>query len=32
MENLRKMTPNTPEYQELYQNIIRVGEYPVQTP
>lgn len=30
MENLRKLKPNSPEYQQLYQNIIRVGEYPVQ--
>lgn len=32
MENLRNLTPNTPEYQQLYQNIICVGEYPVQAP
>ena len=30
MENLKKLKPNSPEYQQLYQNIIRVGEYPVQ--
>jgi hypothetical protein len=29
MENLRKLKPNSPEYQELYQNIVRVGEYPI---
>jgi hypothetical protein len=29
MEQLKKLKPNTPEYQQLYQNIIRVGEYPV---
>ena len=29
MEKLRKLTPNTPEYQQLYQSIIRVGEYPI---
>lgn len=29
MENLRKLKPNSPEYEKLYQNIIRVGEYPV---
>lgn len=31
MEQLKKLKPNTPEYQKLYQNIIRVGEYPVQS-
>lgn len=31
MENLKKLKPNSPEYQQLYQNIIRVGEYPLQT-
>jgi len=30
MENLSKLNPGTREYQQLYQNIIRVGEYPVQ--
>ena len=29
METLIKLNPNTSEYQELYQNIIRVGEYTV---
>jgi acyl-CoA dehydrogenase len=29
MENLRKLKPNSPEYEKLYQNIIRVGEYPI---
>jgi acyl-CoA dehydrogenase len=32
MENLRKLKPNSPEYEKLYQNIIRVGEYPVDIP
>ena len=27
MEKLRKMNPDTPEYKELYQDIIKVGEY-----
>jgi acyl-CoA dehydrogenase len=27
MEKLRKMDPDTPEYKELYQDIIKVGEY-----
>ena len=27
MEKLRKMTPNTVEYKQLYQDIIKVGEY-----
>lgn len=30
MEKLRKMKPNTDEYNELYQDIIRVGEYPIE--
>jgi hypothetical protein len=31
MENLLKMTPNTPEYNELYQDIISVGEFKNET-
>jgi acyl-CoA dehydrogenase len=31
MENLRNMTPNTPEYNELYQDIISVGEFKNET-
>jgi hypothetical protein len=31
MEQLKKLKPNSSEYQKLYQNIIRVGEYPVQS-
>ena len=29
MEKLRKMNPDTPEYKELYQDIIKVGEYTI---
>ena len=29
MEKLRKMNPYTPEYKELYQDIIKVGEYTI---
>jgi len=29
MEKLRKMDPDTPEYKELYQDIIKVGEYTI---
>ena len=29
MENLSKLNPGTREYQQLYQNIISVGEYPI---
>jgi hypothetical protein len=29
MEKLRKMKPNTDEYNELYQDIIKVGEYSI---
>lgn len=31
MEKLRKMTPNTVEYNQLYQNIISVGEFKNET-
>ena len=31
MEKLRNMTPNTPEYNELYQDIISVGEFKNET-
>jgi acyl-CoA dehydrogenase len=30
MENLRHMDKNSPEYDRLYQDIIKVGEYPIQ--
>ena len=30
MENLKKMDKNTREYELLYQEIIKVGEYPIQ--
>ena len=29
MEKLRKMNPDTSEYKELYQDIIKVGEYTI---
>lgn len=29
MENLLKINKNTPEYELLYQDIIKVGEYPI---
>lgn len=29
METLRNLKPNTEEYNRLYQDIIRVGEYPI---
>lgn len=29
MEKLRKMNPETHEYEKLYQHIIQVGEYPI---
>jgi acyl-CoA dehydrogenase len=29
MEKLRKMKPNTDEYNQLYQDIIKVGEYSI---
>jgi hypothetical protein len=30
MENLRHMDKNSPNYDKLYQDIIKVGEYPIQ--
>jgi hypothetical protein len=30
METIKKMTPNTKEYNDLYDNIISVGEYKIQ--
>lgn len=30
MEKLRKMKPDSEEYNELYQHIIQVGEYKIQ--
>jgi len=29
MENLRKINKSSPEYEKLYQDIIKVGEYPI---
>jgi acyl-CoA dehydrogenase len=30
MEQLKNMNKNSPEYEKLYQDIIKVGEYPIQ--
>ena len=30
MENLRKLDPSSSEYNKLYQEIISVGEFPIE--